>query len=88
MIEQGNDGKGQERQPFLTNRQGHPVYDNQNNRTVGDCGSTVLENYQFLEKISHFDRERIPERVVHACEAGGEHQPPPVSRNILNRRRR
>ncbi|HEX8685094.1 MAG TPA: catalase, partial [Pyrinomonadaceae bacterium] len=56
--------------PVLTNRQGHPVYDNQNNRTVGDRGPTVLENYQFLEKISHFDRERIPERVVHARGAG------------------
>jgi catalase len=54
----------------LTTRQGHPVYDNQNNRTVGERGPTVLENYQFLEKITHFDRERIPERVVHARGAG------------------
>jgi catalase len=30
----------------------------------------VLENYQFLEKITHFDRERIPERVVHARGTG------------------
>ena len=51
---------------FLTNRQGHPVYDNQSQRTVGDRGPATLENYQFLEKVSHFDRERIPERVVHA----------------------
>ncbi|HEV7804186.1 MAG TPA: catalase [Solirubrobacteraceae bacterium] len=50
----------------LTNRQGHPVHDNQNQRTVGRRGPATLENYQFLEKISHFDRERIPERVVHA----------------------
>ncbi|TDE25335.1 catalase [Actinomadura sp. 6K520] len=56
---------GDER-PVLTNRQGHPVYDNQNQRTVGSRGPATLENYQFLEKISHFDRERIPERVVHA----------------------
>ncbi|MBD3144464.1 catalase [Microbispora bryophytorum] len=56
---------GDER-PVLTNRQGHPVYDNQNQRTVGARGPATLENYQFLEKISHFDRERIPERVVHA----------------------
>ncbi|MFF9689983.1 catalase [Streptomyces sp. NPDC014623] len=53
-------------QPVLTNRQGHQVYDNQNQRTVGARGPATLENYQFLEKISHFDRERIPERVVHA----------------------
>jgi catalase len=57
-------------QRTLTNRQGHPIYDNQNNRTVGERGPTVLENYQFLEKITHFDRERIPERVVHARGAG------------------
>ncbi|WNV86220.1 catalase [Umezawaea sp. Da 62-37] len=50
----------------LTNRQGHTVHDNQNQRTVGARGPATLENYQFLEKISHFDRERIPERVVHA----------------------
>ena len=51
---------------ILTNRQGHSVYDNQNQRTVGSRGPATLENYHFLEKISHFDRERIPERVVHA----------------------
>src|SRR6478609_4030352 len=54
------------KEPTLTTRQGHPVYDNQNLRTVGDRGPATLENYQFLEKISHFDRERVPERVVHA----------------------
>ncbi|TQM72194.1 catalase [Actinomadura hallensis] len=52
--------------PVLTNRQGHTVFDNQNQRTVGSRGPATLENYQFLEKMSHFDRERIPERVVHA----------------------
>jgi catalase len=50
----------------LTTRQGHPVADNQNQRTIGSRGPATLENYHFLEKISHFDRERIPERVVHA----------------------
>ena len=54
----------------LTTRQGHPVYDNQNVRTVGQRGPTTLENYHFLEKITHFDRERVPERVVHARGAG------------------
>ncbi len=65
---QPDDQKGE--QPILTNRQGHPVYDNQNSRTVGSRGPVTLENYQFLEKITHFDRERIPERVVHARGAG------------------
>ncbi len=53
-------------QRHLTTRQGHPVADNQHQRTVGPRGPATLENYHFLEKISHFDRERIPERVVHA----------------------
>jgi catalase len=73
MSDEGNERKGDGPggdQPVLTDRQGHPIYDNQNSRTVGDRGPTVLENYQFLEKITHFDRERIPERVVHARGAG------------------
>jgi catalase len=72
----------------LTDRQGHPVYDNQNQRTVGSRGPATLENYHFLEKISHFDRERIPERVVHArgavafgwFEATGQWGDEPISR--------
>lgn len=52
--------------PVITTRQGHPVHNNQQMRTVGNRGPATLENYHFLEKISHFDRERIPERVVHA----------------------
>lgn len=54
----------------LTTRQGHPVSNNQNTRTVGNRGPATLENYQFIEKITHFDRERVPERVVHARGAG------------------
>lgn len=83
MTEPANEDR-----PCLTNRQGHPVYDNQNQRTVGARGPATLENYQFLEKISHFDRERIPERVVHArgvttfgfFEAYGKWGDEPVSR--------
>lgn len=62
--------QNQHEESMLTNRQGHPVTNNQNVRTVGNRGPTTLENYDFLEKISHFDRERIPERVVHARGAG------------------
>ncbi|MEF2968291.1 catalase [Paenibacillus sp. M1] len=54
----------------LTTNQGAPVGDNQNSRTAGQRGPTVLEDYHLLEKIAHFDRERIPERVVHARGAG------------------
>lgn len=54
----------------LTTRQGRPVTDNQNIRTIGDRGPATLENYHFIEKISHFDREEVPERVVHARGTG------------------
>ena len=54
----------------LTTRQGQPVSDNQNMRTIGERGPAVLENYQFIEKLAHFDRERIPERIVHARGTG------------------
>src|SRR3954465_13353528 len=50
----------------LTTRQGHPITDNQNLRTVGNRGPATLENYAFLEKMSHFARERVPQRVVPA----------------------
>jgi catalase len=60
------DGKNKPGNRTLTTRQGHPVANNQSQRTVGSRGPATLENYHFLEKISHFDRERIPERVVHA----------------------
>ncbi|MFC4792099.1 catalase [Hymenobacter endophyticus] len=59
-----------EQSQTITTRQGHPVTNNQNTRTVGNRGPVTLENYHFLEKISHFDRERVPERVVHARGAG------------------
>lgn len=68
--DQFNNKLTEEQEDTLTNRQGHPVTNNQNLRTVGNRGPAVLENYDFLEKISHFDRERIPERVVHARGAG------------------
>ena len=68
MTDDRTNGSGSTRPTLttLTTRQGHPVYDNQHQRTVGSRGPATLENYHFLEKISHFDRERIPERVVHA----------------------
>ena len=61
---------GADPRPVLTTRQGHPVHDNQSLRSVGERGPATLENYQFIEKITHFDRERIPERVVHARGTG------------------
>lgn len=66
----GNNEQNNPTNMTLTNRQGHPISDNQNIRTIGNRGPSTLENYHYIEKISHFDRERIPERVVHARGAG------------------
>ncbi|MDB5261488.1 MAG: catalase [Adhaeribacter sp.] len=66
----GNGAESGAHEQHLTTRQGHPVTDNQNIRTIGNRGPATMENYHFIEKISHFDRERIPERVVHARGAG------------------
>ncbi|MHB9111057.1 MAG: catalase [Thermoleophilia bacterium] len=54
----------------LTTGQGVPVSDNQNSLTVGRRGPTILQDVHLVEKLAHFDRERIPERVVHANGAG------------------
>ena len=54
----------------LTTNQGVPISDNQNSLTIGERGPVLLQDVQFIEKMAHFDRERIPERVVHAKGAG------------------
>src|SRR4026209_2998568 len=51
---------------FLTTNQGLRVNDNQNSLKAGERGATLLEDFILREKITHFDHERIPERVVHA----------------------
>jgi catalase len=50
----------------LTTNQGVPVSDNQNSLKAGLRGPTLLEDFVLREKITHFDHERIPERIVHA----------------------
>jgi catalase len=50
----------------MTTDAGHPVGDNQNSLTVGPRGPVVFEDFLLFEKMAHFNRERIPERVVHA----------------------
>jgi catalase len=50
----------------LTTNQGVPVGDNQNSLKAGLRGPTALEDFILREKITHFDHERIPERIVHA----------------------
>ena len=55
---------------YLTSNQGAPVSDDQHSLTVGERGPILLQDTVYLEKIAHFVRERIPERVVHAKGAG------------------
>ncbi len=52
--------------PQLTTNQGIPVSDNQNSLRATPRGPTLLEDFVLREKITHFDHERIPERIVHA----------------------
>src|SRR5882672_8949306 len=54
----------------LTTDNGAPVTDNQNSRTAGPTGPVLMEDHHLIEKLAHFDRERIPERVVHAKGSG------------------
>lgn len=51
---------------FLTTNQGLRINDNQNSLKAGERGPSLLEDFILREKITHFDHERIPERVVHA----------------------
>lgn len=54
----------------LTNDFGTPVADNQNSITAGPRGPVLLQDHHLLEKLAHFNRERVPERVVHAKGSG------------------
>ncbi|MBS8266122.1 catalase [Mesobacillus boroniphilus] len=54
----------------LTTSWGAPVGDNQNSMTAGHRGPTLIQDVHLLEKLAHFNRERVPERVVHAKGAG------------------
>ena len=56
------DSEGQ----YLTTNQGVRINDNQNSLKAGERGATLMEDFIFREKITHFDHERIPERIVHA----------------------
>ncbi|QKE39498.1 MAG: catalase [Ferrovum myxofaciens] len=56
--------------PALTSNQGIALSDNQNSLKANPCGPTLLEDFILREKITHFDHERIPERIVHARATG------------------
>lgn len=55
---------------FITTAAGAPVADNQNIATAGERGPALMQNVWYMEKLGHFNRERIPERVVHAKGVG------------------
>lgn len=55
---------------FLTTNHGVRINDNQNSLKAGERGPTLLEDFIMREKITHFDHERIPERIVHARGSG------------------
>jgi catalase len=56
----------------LTTNFGAPIDDDQNTVTAGSPGPALLQDIHLIEKLAHFDRERIPERVVHAKGAGAQ----------------
>src|SRR4051794_18747947 len=52
--------------PIMTTSAGAPIPDNQNSLTAGELGPILMQDYQLIEKLAHQNRERIPERAVHA----------------------
>jgi len=52
--------------PTMTTSSGAPVADNQNSITAGPLGPVLMQDFHLLEKLAHQNRERIPERPVHA----------------------
>ena len=70
-----------EKPKTLTTSAGAPVSDNQNSLTAGPRGPVLLQDYQLLEKLAHQNRERIPERVVHA-KGWGAHGTLTITRDI------
>jgi catalase len=60
----------EQKSPVLTTTAGAPISDNQNSITAGPRGPVLMQDYQLLEKLAHQNRERIPERVVHAKGSG------------------
>ena len=58
------------KRPTLTTEAGAPVADNQHSQRAGAGGPTLLQDHHLIEKLARFNRERIPERVVHAVGSG------------------
>src|SRR3979411_3397855 len=54
------------KRPAITTTSGMPIADNQNSLTAGPRGPVLMQDFYLLEKLAHQNRERIPERTVHA----------------------
>jgi catalase len=54
----------------LTTASGHPVTENQHSMTAGERGPVLMQDFNLIEKLAHFNREKIPERIVHAKGSG------------------
>ncbi|HEX4168702.1 MAG TPA: catalase, partial [Bryobacteraceae bacterium] len=64
------DAGGQKPNPTMTTNSGRPVGDNQNSISAGPRGPVLMQDYLLFEKMAQFNRERVPERVVHAKGSG------------------
>lgn len=56
--------------PLYTTSNGCPIQDPESSQRVGQNGPLLLQDFHLIDLLAHFDRERIPERVVHAKGAG------------------
>ena len=59
-----------EEKPVYTTSNGCPIMDPESSQRVGQNGPLLLQDFHLIDLLAHFDRERIPERVVHAKGAG------------------
>ncbi len=68
-VQQGGQDRGT---PQFTRDNGAPIGENRHSKAVGDTGPVLLEDAHLIEKLARFDRERVPERVVHARGTGAQ----------------
>ena len=77
--------KTKRKRDVLTTAAGAPVDNDQNSLIAGDRGPVLMQDLHLMEKLAHFNRERIPERVVHAKGAGAGGYFAPLIRAYMER---
>lgn len=70
QLEEFKKKKGNQPRDVLTTSEGCPIDDKLNSLTIGPRGPLLMQDFVYIDEIAHFDRERIPERVVHAKGTG------------------